>query len=972
MPDPMDVQAFGAYLLGSGPLANVTGIVAQEGSDDASAEPQYLTRPGAPSTFVQSILPATTFTVLFKTPDASDRATMLRVLDYPHTSEERTLRAYLGDPDAPTLCELPVAVDAIIQEAGDLRVAFRAGSAVWLAVEPTVLSDLHAASFSGNGAHVLENNGHVRAPATLKLSWTVQRSTFDPDYGWRYRRQIAIENDSDENWEDQPIPVDLADTAAWVTAGDALSSGNDVRVWFEGRDLARTLVNFNTKRTLVWFLVTIPAGASNTYDVMYGNPDADTPDTLSERSGTRQTYVAPDIDGFAGTATAGTVNDLTMAGAGQETDRWKGAYIVLTSGTGSVRQRRLSGNTATRFDFNRALASAAGAGTTFVIWKSGIVADGGRVTGGVSATTVQDTGHTIKWPLNAYEGATVTFENGTASPTVMTVLSNTADTLTFASSFSVNPSVTDSFKIDRMGVYSFMVDESIAETDQRGLYRINRFYSKPSRKWSNGDTIAGWQFATYLPDKDDYSIVHPYDTGSAGGHAENWWGTLRSRRRVRQNKTYKNEGNGDGLSIYSPFGFQSIYFDWRVKNINGVGKVVLSCIESGGEDWVDVYTYTTTQATLTAIAAQSKDLSLFDDPTRLYMGVLPAGASDDDAEIPSTAAATDEVEVRTSKALELYLVLSSFGSLTAASSRYVVGSKQTVYDLNASLRIGGGNDADAAAPYDLIRIGGSGHKLALLSTEELWITADPALGRNLFSVYDTLASEIDRGAAYAGRIYRYRQDADGNAIATQDTEFAPIPPAINLVGNGDFAENDVSMWTMTPGPGVTAAKSWVSSPSVGNGSAGAMQIDITVTPVGAWSIELVLPTIDVLPDHAYSFGFWRRATANGSSVDATLYAVWGGGASGDPDQDVGGAFAATNVWYHDADSNHTYYVPPGMVGVGDSVDAVDLRIVISGTGSYVGKVFIDRVTLGVPAVHVTEADMGTLVLDAVWREGFLS
>src|SRR5204863_4482290 len=102
-------------------------------------------------------------------------------------------------------------------------------------------------------------------------------------------------------------------------------------------------------------------------------------------------------------------------------------------------------------------------------------------------------------------------------------------------------------------------------------------------------------------------------------------------------------------------------------------------------------------------------------------------------------------------------------------------------------------------------------------------------------------------------------------------------------------ENDASMWTMTPGPGVTAAKSWVSSPSVGNGSAGAMQIDITVTPVGAWSIELVLPTIDVLPDHAYSFGFWRRATANGSSVDATLYAVWGGGASGDPDQDVGGA-----------------------------------------------------------------------------------
>ena len=68
---------------------------------------------------------------------------------------------------------------------------------------------------------------------------------------------------------------------AYPSLMKALSSGNDLRVWSEGEELYRTLITWNTKRTQVCFLVTIPSGQSQTYYLVYGNPNAYAPGRAS-------------------------------------------------------------------------------------------------------------------------------------------------------------------------------------------------------------------------------------------------------------------------------------------------------------------------------------------------------------------------------------------------------------------------------------------------------------------------------------------------------------------------------------------------------------------------------------------------------------------------------------------------------------------------------------------------------------------
>ena len=178
------------------------------------------------------------------------------------------------------------------------------------------------------------------------------------------------------------------------------------------------------------------------------------------------------------------------------------------------------------------------------------------------------------------------------------------------------------------------------------------------------------------------------------------------------------------------------------------------------------------------------------------------------------------------------------------------------------------------------------------------------------------------------------------------------------------------MWTMTLGSGVTAAKSWKATPIPTTNSGGVMEIDITVTPGGAWNITLDLPSIEVIPQRSYDFGYWWRATSIGADIVAEMTVNWGVD-SGDPDQTLGGELDAINTWYNDVGGNYTFYLPPGFFSFSTSTEEANISVVISGTGSYVGKVYLGAFSFGVPAVYLSEPNQGTLIYDAVWQEEYL-
>lgn len=964
MPEPGDLYAFDKFKLNAGPLSGVTATLQLNGTDDPEADPQYLDRGGQGSQFVQSGIGPNAAAVLFKTQDYATQKAVLQMLDFPN-QEERRLQLYRGDPASPVLCEADVAVKKITRQPNSaVTVLFERGEPAWRAVAETSPA-LGTIYFGNTGAVTLINKGHVRAFPFLKFGWLVQRASFSAAVGWRFRHQITITNATEEPWEDEAITVDAGDTSAWVTAGEAQADGDDVRVWFEGHEVYRTLAAFNTKRTLIHFLVTIPAGESATYDIVYGNAAAHAPRDLSTRTGTRKTYAAPDLEAYSGTATAGTTGSLTDGGATWETNRWAGGWLGLVSGTGSVRWRRIASNTGTVITLNRVVNTAPDNTTKYVIFMSGILFDGGRVTGGVSSTTIQDNLHTRKWGVNQLAGATATFVGGSgATPATMTVLSNTTDTITFDSAFSVNPSVGDSFTIQRQGVWSYVVDTAINNSLHRGVARENHYYEMPTRSWQNGDTAAGWQIETYLPNEDNYSVYPPYNVGSGGGHAANWWLLPRPIRKVNQDGVLPGQGDGDGWSLFCAFGFQGWYLDYQMQNQNGIGKVVFSVLDSGGSDWQDVVTDTTTRAALANVAAQHIDLSSANYPTRLYMGVLPA----DGVLIPTTATATDKVELRTNDSLEVYHYLGAFGGLT--SSIYTIGSKVECYELACAVRIGGGRDAERTPPFDELVIGGNGHRIMLPSGYRLWVTIDPVPGQPIFAVYNS-TNVFQYEAAWAGLMERHIEAPDGSDLAIPNPELFPLPPALNLVPNGYFGA-DITGWTVTPGAGVTVAKSWKATPDAGDGvGTGSLELDITVTPVGAWTITCTIPTIAVTPGQNYPVGGAARATNIGSSLAVNLTAQWEGGFGGDPDTVLNCTPSAINTWSYKAEDEVTHDVPPGTISIYNATDTVDISIVVSGNGSYVGKVYLDQITLGVPNLHLTQTNGGTASLDISWVERLL-
>ena len=918
-----------------------------------------------------------------------------------------------------------------------VRFDFMATDPRWRAQTVTSVNGIRAYGTAPSGVTVapLVNGGGVQVSPTLYVTPSAQRSSSSANVGWKYYRTVTITNNSAENWKDELITIDLGDTAAWVTNGKALASGNDVRVRYQGQEFYRTLTCFNTPRTLCHVLISLNRTKSKTLEIWYGNPSATAPDvTLSTRTGTKKSYAAPDLEGDSGTATgASTTSAITVAGKAWETNRWAGACVGILSGTGSVRWRRVVSNTGNVLTLNRALNTAPDATSTIVIWRTGILMDGGRVTT-TGSRVIVDNLHTRKFGTNSLIGAKVTFHGGTASPSTMYVTANDDTSFTLddgaGNAFSVNPTVGDSYTIQRYGLWQYVVDTGLQNTAHRGIARENRYFEPPGTIWPGKLTPAGWGPDTYLIDsKDDFSAYRPYNVGSGGGHAQNWWYLPRMRRRLGQAAALPFESEGDGFSIQTPQPLVGFYFDYQLQNELQVGKFVLAGREPGSEQWRDLVTDNTLYASLTPVAAQHVDLTAYNNPTRLGVFVLPydgvaipvtqeddgtctartSGSVTDSSKswianqfksgiiefdsastavpkalgilsntgtvittngsyttLPTVGDAftvsldtrrTADIEFRPYRSWELYLSLTEHSAL--ASAIYAVGSETEIYDMHATLRLGGGSDA--VSPYDLVTIGGSGHWLALPLAYTLKIVMDPNDSTPLVIIQDGAGTFVSR-AQWAVVIDRVVPGIDGGNVSLVPRQMFPLRPGLQRLVNPDFSTNIASWGNEDTSAGVTAA--WSQDAAVYRTAPGSAKCVVSAAPAGSWHSYRDQTVANIPINTMVEAGFWVRTTNVSLKASISLNLV----ANGDN-------LVVSYVYTLPSTGAWRSIGCGGLMPIGDglgSTGTAKVTIGIVATGAVTGTMYFDDGSLGPPNLYIAESAMGTLAIGAEWTEAWHS
>ncbi len=783
----MKIISYDGYTFSSGNF--VVGIKDGDMRGQWSLQPATLPRLGASSLLAGSSITTRPIPVQIGYTGASPYETaflqLLGKLD-PTNSEPRTLVAQLNDG---TNVQCPAIVMLPAGQTGDEDVNYI--SATFLAMSPTwrkqTAATLSAQSISSSGgSFTMTNSGYARAYPTYEIAYTTQRTTDTATVGWKYRRTVTITNNETRTAARQTRFIDLGDTAALVTGSKALSSGDDLRIRLNGRELPRTLMNWNTKHTIAAVVVTIPASSSVTLEIVYGNTSAGTPETLNTLGGARtrpDLFTAVDCYTSNGTATSGAASTLTDSGKAWKVNRFAGGMIHITGGTGAGQRRRITSNTATAITVTRNWATNPNSTSTYVIWMGGILQDGGVTSAG---TTTLITDSSQSFGVNSLIGGSIEVSTfGTR-----TITANTATTISVSPAFNSAPGASQAYTIIRPGYKSYGVRNTVKRASDDvwlGCWYQDARYTKPGVIQTAADGIAdAWQPYLMLRNEDDYGqkSVTPIDVG--GGDID-YFNGLNVNRRVGSDRRLGEEGAADGIVRTSPHGFDAVYLDYSIKNPNGQCTGTLRSRADGGLAWQSVFDYSTAQASLTNIAAAWYDLTGNEQiPLHLYMGLQPVANSDgDEISIPSTASANDVSTMRTYTRLELYEHLANWSVGT-------LSSEEAIYDLNATIKLAA---LAADPPYDQLVIGGDGHHLHLTSTQSLKVTTDPDSTTPILALWD--GGAFLKEVSYAAVVYRVITDQAGDAVNTISQEFLPIKP-----GNTTVTVTESAIGT------ITVAASW--------------------------------------------------------------------------------------------------------------------------------------------------------------------
>lgn len=615
----------------------------------------------------------------------------------------------------------------------------------------------------------LSNAGQASVNPLIAVCMGTQRTASTATVGWTYRKTFAITNNTTEDWHAVLATLDFGDHAALVTAGKAQASGNDLRVRIEGREYPVSLTNPNTKRCFVHFPLTLAAGSSVTAELVYGNPSATAPQGMTTYSVVDGTYCAIDLGGDAGTASAGAATTLTDSSKAWSTNRWTGAYVQITAGTGSGQRRRIASSTGTVLTVDRAWGTTPDATSVYAVWHSGVWVNGGVASAG-SSTTLTDASQAFA----TNELINANLWNVTQGTGPFSIQSNTATVITINGSMTA-PAVNDVYYLEGAGAHHYNVYAVDNDARQRGCWQANRHYSTPTDLDLDGShSIGGWGRTTYLINQDDYAQSAYQDRGPIGVHAKWIIGGLSAWRRRQSARLYNESKMGDGVSIADPRRYRGLRFDYYFQNDNsaagaavGIGQFVAASRETAAQAWETFLTNTTKQAwTLGSVAYYDLTTLVAGSalPTQLYLGTIPQ----DGANIAQSAGANDQAGSQTGTQLELYLdpTAITYGAASAEAA---------IYDLNGTISSALG----VGTVRDDIEFGGPGHYIHLATNEVLFVDCAQGL------IYVQTGGPIDTNTGYTFAKYapwaavplRYEDDPNnsGTLQGKVSANWLPLP-----------------------------------------------------------------------------------------------------------------------------------------------------------------------------------------------------
>lgn len=739
-----------------------------------------------------------------------------------------------------------------------ISVEFVVPSGEWLFLTSVDTESMAAITATDDLVYIaVYNDGYKTVYPEVRIYWD---GATDPsetsNQGWKYRKKIDIHNGTLTTIENFPIQLGPWDTETLVAASKMRSDCNDVRIYRNGRQIRRDVINPNSLGSFIWFVPDpIPAGDTHTYEVVYGNSFAFFSTTGGESNGTYTLVWSTvafggfnaeppipvfDTEGAAFNATSATSTTVTNSGASWETDEWaQAALLNMTTGA----YRRIVSNTGTVLTVDRAFITNPLTTDDLIIIKSGYKATGGRASSG-SASTLTDSSQS--WITNEWYGATIETTAGTGSGQTRTVSGSSGSQVSVTSNWSVTPDATTQYRIyKRNAVWNYDMRETTGRNGlHRGLWLANDWNRRPSQV--RFDAPGSWYRQVYKRNTDAFSQLRARKNTTSG----DWHQPMYIRRaREGKNGTQEEVGIADSVALFVPVPIVSLKasIDYRSATqaadpTLGMCKFVIGVQDSGGEDWDHFYEYGADENS--TITLPDTDHAILSSDTNFYNRIMMAL-------IPNE---TDKIDDNDNNTAQVYSNGPTW-SLTIDSSDIDVddiatASEEHIYDLYGTLAIE--PEADSFDSYTLY-FGDPERKIFLPEDYHLLVNCEDRVAQ----VVETADGDILE--TVTARIFpTYYDSAMDQEFVSP--EWLPIAANDQLIINPTF-ETDLSGWVLAANTAVTAVTAQRSTATDFDGHS----FQFIITSSGAWEYAYESEDfIPVNPDKVYVLQGWTRksTTAN--------------------------------------------------------------------------------------------------------------
>jgi len=642
----------------------------------------------------------------------------------------------------------------------------------WRAQTTTTLKTLAADVTNGNFAN--GNTGYDDMLPVITTYWpaSTQRSSSTSTFGWKQRvgTGLTITNNGTEPLINQPYQIGPIDHMAYVTAGRSLASGDDFRVFCEGKELSRNMIGANSPSMFLWVILpTIAPGQAITLDLIINNPSAGSPPTLTFTSTPQRPGM--DISGteFTG-ASGGGAYTITKAGAGWETNQWAGGTLIVKNSTGVHKDnRRIISNTATVLTLDNQIPVAVGTDRLTIV-KSGMRATGGVTT---SATTTVITDTFLGTNINEWVGATLAMTAGAASGQSRTVVSNTATAFTVSPAFSVGPGTGSAFRVYQSnGARVWDVRQPPKTTNYPGLWQTNKIQAPPSQV--SFDAPGSWYLFTYQANRDTYSQPRYVSFSVGAGDLDHVPIMYIQRARSGRRGTQREIGLADAVGVSTPFPITGITHSWRYRNSKkkgtgtpgeGMVNIRFMAQEAGGELWSAFFDDVTVAESSVTVSPTWFDLS-GTNPNRIAMTIVPNGGDEILSADNNTAFLQSANDYVCLSVNPQSVITESIDWIASPPASF-----PTIYDYSLIMRTGG---ASSTKPYYQVVIGGTDHRIFVTGTDER-IVVDC---EDHTATLQTAAGIVVRRIPWAVQVQKVVADNDGATRTLVADRWLPIPPTI--------------------------------------------------------------------------------------------------------------------------------------------------------------------------------------------------